>query len=222
MAHDLTPPQWQALNPRPQPPPHPAAPPYSPTPRARPDSPPHTPGFQYYSESRFDLARHQLKLHARLAVSRGATALLLALADILLVALSLGQYFWVVDHLAVPFWILRWILLFCTLIGFFFLLAALLLALRAALWRRGTSPAGGQNSLYFQSGEASPLPSPEQFSQGFQHLSRQDLLNAALVELYAYARFRQRQEARLRMASILTLAALAFIGLSVLLSLLVV
>jgi hypothetical protein len=222
MPHDLTPPHWQALNPRPQPPPHPPAPPYSPETRARPAAPPFTPGFERYTEQRFDFVRHQVEQHARLAASRAHAALLLALADISLVALALGLYFWVVAHTAAPLWILRWILLFCTLVGFLCLLVALFIALRAALWRRGSGAAGGQNALFFHSGEATPLPNPQQFNQDFQHATRQNLLEAAVSEMYAYARFRQRQEAHLHMASILTLAALVFIWICLILALFVI
>jgi hypothetical protein len=222
MPHDLTPPHWQALNPRPQPPPHPPAPPFSPETRARLAAPPYTPGFERYTEQRFDFVRHQIKQHARLGASRAHAALLLALADISLVALALGLYFWVVTHIAAPLWILRWFLLFCTLVGFFCLLVALFIALRAALWRRGSGAAGGQNALFFHSGEATPLPNPQQFNQDFQHATRQNLLEAAVSEMYAYARFRQRQEARLRMASILTLAALVFIWICLILALFVI
>ena len=222
MAHDLTPPQWQPLNPRPQPSQRPPAAAFDPPPRGQPAAPPRTPGLQYYTEQRLDFARHQIKHHARLGASRSYSALLLALADISLVVLALGAYFWVVDHFATPLWILRWILLFCTLISFLCLLAALLIALRAALWRVGSNLTAGHNRLFFHSGEAAPLPSQEQFSQDFQHVTRQDLLNASLAEMYAYSRFRQHQEARLRMSVALTLVALVFLWISLILALFVI
>lgn len=215
MATNRTPPQWEPINPRPRLSP-------SPPPEERPlwrspDSPPPTPGFQARLEQRFELARFLLERHTRLGATRSLVALCLSLADILLMALALGAYFLTSPLIPASVWLLRlWLLIF-TLGCAFSLLAALLLALRAARWCRGVGLPAVPHRLYFQSGAATPIPDLEQFAQGFRTTTRDSLLSALLAEVHACARRRQSQETRFRRAVIATLVALGFFGLEVIL-----
>ncbi len=218
MASNRTPPNWEPLNPRPHSDPlHSSPPRYEPIWRV-PDSPPPTPGFQAHAEQRFQLARTLLKRHTRLGASRSQTALLLALADLFLAFLAVGLYFLVVVSFPATSWLLRGLLLFCVLVAFFCLLAALLLALRAALWCRGVGLPPVPFRYLFQSGAAAPLPDLEHFDRDLRRATHDSLLTALIAELHACARLRQCQETRIRRAVIATLTALVFFGLAVILS----
>lgn len=214
MAPNPTPPKWEAINPRPRP--VPASPPEARPLWRTPDSPPPTPGFQARLEGRLDLARFLLERHTRLGALRSLVALSLALADILLMALALGVYFHVSPLVPASSWLLRLLILLFVLGSAFCLLAALLLALRAALWCRGVGLPAIRLRYYFQSGAALPLPDLEQFEAEYRAAARDSLLSAVIAEVHACARRRQCQETRFRRAVIATLAALLFFGLQVL------
>lgn len=214
MASNRTPPDWEAINPRPRR--TPSSPPEVRPLWRSPDSPPLASGFQARLERRFDLARFLLERHTRLGATRSLVALSLALADILLMAFALGVFFFASPLIPASSWLLRLLFLLFTLGSAFCLLAALLLALRAALWDRGVGLPAIPLRHYFQSGAALPLPELAQFEAEYRTAARDSLLSAILAEVHACARRRQCQETRFRRGVIATLAASGFIGLQIL------
>lgn len=169
-----------------------------------------TPDYQDFFAKRFELAYSITKHHISLASRRAIAALLLVLANLLL----LGACLWLGAELSptggVFFWFLRLVALLlligtwcCSLVSSGFTLAS-------AVWKN--HPGSQEGDLFFQSGGGN-LPEEAVFAQQFKEASHTEMLDGALHALYEHARFRQRQEQWLRFA--ILFFAIALLGLSV-------
>ena len=179
-------------------------------PPGRGEEPRPTPGYQDFFEKRFELAYSLTRHHSSLASRRAIAALLLALANLLLLSACLwlgaqlspsgGVFFWFLHLVAWLFLIGTWC---CSLVSSGFTLAA-------AVWVN--NPGSQSGDLFFQSGGQN-LPEEAFFARQFKEASHAEMLDGALHALYEHARFRQRQEQWLRFG--ILFFAIALLGLSV-------
>jgi hypothetical protein len=184
----------------------------------RPAQPEPIPGYQEFFARRFELALRLLDRHTHLASGRSNSALLLVLIDLLTGALSV--YLYVSAANSGTGLLLLIILIFLLIVIWGFLLAAILFAISATIWRRFIISADIEAEAFFVSGEYAPttariLQDQSQFSQQFRRTSQAELLTGAANALYACSIARKDQERRIRTAIFLSFASFLGLGLTV-------
>jgi len=163
-------------------------------------------GFQDFYAGRFRLALWLLERHSRSGAQRARAALMLVLGNILLAGVTLLLALLVVMTLQATLLWVFWVCLSLTLIG---ALVSTIFALRSVgrLYHVGGGSAAAGPGIFFHSGEGN-LPttgfmqSADQFRQGFYQVTRQEMLDGAIAELFTQARRRVRQERWFRWARV--------------------